>query len=70
MKKKFLLTLGLVLVFVLTLAFAASAATNVVYVKDDGTGNGLSPETATSSLTTAYSKLDLSDDCTVVICGP
>ncbi len=70
MKKKLLLMLGFVLVFALTLAFAAGALDTVVYVKDGGTGNGSSPDNATSSLTTAYSNLDLNQDCTVVICGP
>ena len=63
--------LGLVLAFAIMFAVAVSAAGNtVVYVKDGGTGDGSSAEQATSSLTTAHSNLDLSKDCTVVICGP
>ena len=62
--------LGFILAFALMFAVAVSAAGNTVaYVKDGGTGDGTSPEQATSSLVTAYSSLDLSKDCTVVICG-
>ncbi len=42
----------------------------VVYVKDCGTGDGSSPEKALGTLMDAYNSLDLSKDCTVVICGP
>jgi hypothetical protein len=38
-------------------------------VKTSGTGDGSSPDKATSSLNTAMNSLDLSKDCTVVICG-
>ena len=70
MKKRLGLMLGLILVFTLVFALAASAANTVVYIKDGGTGDGSSVENATSSLTTAHSYLDLSQDCTVVVCGP
>ncbi len=70
MKKKLLLMLGFVLVFTLMLAFAAGALGTVVYVKDGGTGDGSSPDAAAGTLTVAHSNLDLSKDCTVVICGP
>ena len=68
MNKKIFFTLCFVFAFILSLA--AFAAGETVYVKDGGTGDGSSPENATASLTTAYSKLDLNQDCTVVICGP
>ena len=71
MKKRFGIMLAIALVFVLTFALTAFAASNtVVYIKDGGTGDGSSPDNATSSLTTAHSYLDLSKDCTVVVCGP
>ena len=41
----------------------------VVYVKDGGTGNGSTPATALGSLAAAYDRLELSMDCTIVICG-
>ncbi|MBQ8837294.1 MAG: S-layer homology domain-containing protein [Clostridia bacterium] len=70
MKKRFGLMLGLVLAFAIMFAVAVSAAGNTVaYVMDGGEGDGTAPDKATSSLTTAYSSLDLSKDCTVVICG-
>ncbi|MBQ7010570.1 MAG: hypothetical protein IJN63_02595, partial [Clostridia bacterium] len=49
---------------------AADADKTVVFVKDDGTGDGSSPENAAPTLMDAYNYLDLSKDCTVVICGP
>ena len=54
----------------LTCALCASAAgtATVVYLGDKG-GDGLTPETATSSINTAYSLLDPDKDCTVVVCG-
>ncbi len=70
MKKRFSISLALSLMFVLVFAISAFAANTVAYIKDGGTGDGSSPENATSSLTTAHSYLDLSQDCTVVVCGP
>ena len=53
------------------LLFAVSAADNVVYLKDGGTGDGSSPDNAVNTLTKAHNALDLSaDDATIVICGP
>ena len=42
----------------------------VVFVKDGGSGDGTSPHSAKATLEEAYSALDLSKNCTVVICGP
>ncbi|MBQ4151200.1 MAG: S-layer homology domain-containing protein [Clostridia bacterium] len=70
MKKRFLLMLVIVAVLVCVLSLSAFAAGTVVYVKDGGTGDGSSPENAAGTLTTAHSNLDLSKDCTIVICGP
>ena len=51
------------------LLFAASAADNVVYLKDGGTGDGLTAESAVGTLAKAYGALDLEREATVVICG-
>lgn len=40
-----------------------------VYLKDDGKGNGASPDAPTGNMVDAYNALDLSKDCTVVITG-
>jgi len=71
MKKIFALLFCLVLVC--SLAVAISAADHnqtVVYIKDGGEGNGLSPDSAFGTLTKCYDALDLSKDCTIVVCGP
>lgn len=41
----------------------------VVYLSSDGKGNGSAPDQATDSLSKALDCLDLSKDCTVVVCG-
>ncbi len=41
----------------------------VVYLASDGKGNGSSAASAVSTMTAALDCLDLSKDCTVVICG-
>lgn len=41
----------------------------VVYLADGGTGDGSSASSPVGSLTDAYSALDLTKDCTVVVCG-
>ncbi|MBQ8837295.1 MAG: dockerin type I repeat-containing protein [Clostridia bacterium] len=52
------------------LLFAVSAADNVVYLKDGGTGDGSSPDNAVNTLTKAHNALDLTkDDATIVVCG-
>lgn len=40
-----------------------------VYLRDDGKGNGASPDAPTGNMVDAYNALDLSKDCTVVITG-
>lgn len=67
---KFGIALVAALLMLLTCALCASAAgtATVVYLGDKG-GDGLTPETATSSINTAYSLLDPDKDCTVVLCG-
>ena len=71
---KFGIALVAALLMLLTCALCASAAdkATVVYLSGSGDkgGNGLTPETATSSINTAYSLLDPKKDCTVVVCGP
>ena len=41
----------------------------VVYLKDGGYGNGSSPTEAVGTFLDAYEALDLTKDCTVVVCG-
>ena len=52
------------------MSIAAAAAENtVVYLADGGKGDGSSAKNPVGSLQAAYDALDLSKDCTVVICG-
>lgn len=50
-------------------ASAASSGLTTVYLEDNGKGDGSTPEKAAGDLFTAYDSLDLSKDCTIVICG-
>ena len=65
--------LGLIFMAVLAIAIMAIAVPalatgdNVVYVKDGGTGNGATPDTAMGDLFAAIDRL--SDGGTVVVCG-
>ena len=71
MKKIFVLFFCLLTVCML--AFAVTAADHnrtVVYLKDGGNGDGSSPESAYDTLTKCHDALDLSKDCTIVVCGP
>ena len=70
-KSLFAFLLIFALLFAAFSAAPASAAdkATVVYLKDDGKGDGSSPENAVSDLFDAYDALDLSKDCTVVVCG-
>ena len=67
----FTLTLLLLAVWMSSLPFYAETddGNTVVYLADGGTGDGMTPETPVGSLTKAYDALDLTKDCTVVICG-
>ena len=69
-------TLALLLCALLTLALvpvvaipASATGATVVYLKDGGTGDGSSAENAVGTLTAAFNALDLTQDCTVVVCG-
>lgn len=42
---------------------------NVVYLGGTSDGDGSSPEKAVNNLTAAFDALDLSRDCTIVVCG-
>ena len=59
----------LALVPVVALPVAAGEAT-VVYVKTGAEGDGTSADNAVGMISQAYDKLDLTKDCTVVVCGP
>lgn len=69
MKKYFALIIGMILAA--TLCFAASAGDKtVVYLSSLGAGDGSSAESATADIEAAYNALDLSKDCTIVVCAP
>ncbi len=61
--------LTLALVPVVALPASAEELLTVVYVKDGGTGNGSSAENAVGTIADAYNALDLTKDCTIVVCG-
>lgn len=63
-----IMTAMMLLTCVSMFSFGAAAATNVVYVKDGGTGDGTSADKATANLANAYSTLATSGG-TIVICG-
>ncbi len=69
MKKYLALSLTLLLALALIVSVSAAGDKTVVYLKDGGSGDGSSPEAAVSDLFTAYDALDLSKDCTIVVCG-
>ena len=68
MKKAFLFVLVCFALSALCIGLSAAGAT-VVYLRDGGGGNGSSPAAAVGRLTDAYAALDLSKNCTVVVCG-
>lgn len=69
MEKTLAIITAIVLVC-LSLPLGISAAgLDVVYVKDGGSGNGSTPEKACGSIADAFGMLELSHDCTVVVCG-
>ncbi len=67
--KKLLKFVLLTVVISAMLLFAASAADNVVFLKDGGTGDGSSADSAVGTLAKAFISLNLKNDATVVICG-
>ncbi len=74
MKKRLAYILGMLfaLAVVASLSFLtafAAEGTTVVYLQDGGTGDGSSPDKAVGTLNKAYDTLDLSKDCTIVLCG-
>ena len=69
MKKRIALLFGLLLAFALVVSVGAAGDKTVVYLKNGGTGDGSSALSPLSSLKAAYDALDLSKDCTIVLCG-
>lgn len=63
-----IMTAMMLLTCVSMFSFGAAAATNVVYVKDGGIGDGTSADKAMADLANAYSTLATSGG-TIVICG-
>ena len=54
---------------VLSVAASAAGTATVVFLADGGSGDGTAPESPVGTLTAAYDALDLTKDCTVVLCG-
>ncbi len=69
MRKNISRVIILMVLTVLLTVFAAANDVSVVYLKDDGAGDGTTAANAVGTLDAAYSVLDLSKDCTIVVCG-
>ena len=67
----FTLTLLLLAAWMLSVPFYAETddGNTVVYLANGGSGDGTSADSPVGSLPDAYAALDLTKDCTVVICG-
>lgn len=65
-----LLMLVTVTVIMLTVAAGAVSYSTVAFLKGGGVGDGSTPEKACGTYTDAFEALDLSKDCTIVVCGP
>lgn len=63
------LLLSVLLALSLVPVLSVSAASDVVYVKDGGSGDGSSADKAVGSFEAAYAALDLTKSCTIVVCG-
>lgn len=72
LKAAAILLFAVMLLGMLPVAGVHAAGSTVAFLKDGGAGlgDGSSPENAAPSLDVAFAALDLSQDCTVVICGP
>ncbi len=68
--KKLLNYLLLTVIISAMLLFAASAADNVIFLKDGGTGDGSSASSAVGTLDAALARINTKAEATVVICGP
>ena len=69
MKKYLALFCTALLALALIVSVSAAGDKTVVYLKDGGTGDGSTPDAAVGNLFGAYDQLDLSKDCTIVVCG-
>lgn len=75
MKKRLALIFAVIALVLASLAvFTLSAAADnekltVVYLRDGGKGDGKTPATPVGFIEDAYAALDLSKDCTIVVCG-
>ena len=69
MKKYIALFAAALLALAMIVSVGAAGDKTVVYLKDGGAGDGSSPDAAVGNLFAAYDALDLSKDCTVVVCG-
>ncbi|MBQ9429338.1 MAG: hypothetical protein IJU41_07345, partial [Clostridia bacterium] len=70
MKNRLFVCLGILLLSaLLALSVCAAGDKTLVYLKDGGSGDGSSPDAALGSMKDVYDALDLSKDCTAVVCG-
>ena len=53
----------------MSVAASAAGTATVVFLADGGSGNGTSADNPVGTLAAAYDALDLTKDCTVVLCG-
>ena len=53
----------------MSVAASAAGTATFVYLADGGSGNGTSADNPVGTLAAAYDALDLTKDCTVVLCG-
>ena len=53
----------------MSVAASAAGTATFVYLADGGSGNGTSADSPVGTLAAAYDALDLTKDCTVVLCG-
>ncbi len=53
----------------MSVAASAAGTETVVYLADGGSGDGTSADNPVGTLAAAYDALDLTKDCTVVLCG-
>ena len=71
MKKLFAIILcALMICAIVPFSVSAADGMTVAYVMDGGSGDGTAADKAFGNLQDAYNALDLSKDCTIVICGP
>ena len=69
MKRLLSILICLIMIFPLFTIDVNAGKATVVYLRNNGNGDGSSYTKAVGSLTDAYDALDLSKDCTIVVCN-